>query len=420
VRSLVLSALVLAAAWGCHSTTPESGTPGGTSLAPRCIESGPRAAATAPRPSLKDVEPRVLWRTTLPWRGLKLEFALAGDRLAVVGGNKLWLLDLQGNIVGGVLDPESQVASAPVADAQGNFYFASSKVFSVARDGHIRWSLKLGSNLDASWETTYTSKLLLGPDETLYFAASDGLLYAIRSTDGQLVWKQQVGLAENGHVPWVGPGVGDTFFVGGVPYQASVGTASAQPQVRGDPVLASFPSFTGLVAGRFVDDGTRLQLRMHFLDRCGQTAWSLPETKSWRVDLAGFGDSLLAYSGEGASWYSPEGALQRGPRPLGGFTTALGADGTLYNTVCSQQDASSADMTLVASSLELTESWRIELGKPCTYSGTALADNGVLYLARELPAGIEVIAVQTASPGLAATAWPARWHDNRQTGWLHP
>jgi hypothetical protein len=77
-------------------------------------------------------------------------------------------------------------------------------------------------------------------------------------------------------------------------------------------------------------------------------------------------------------------------------------------------------MSLVAYSSELTESWRIELGKPCTYSGTVLADDGVLYVAREVADGIEVIAVQTASPGLAPTAWPARRHDNRQTGWLAP
>jgi hypothetical protein len=367
-----------------------------------------------------DVEPHVLWRTKLPWRGLKMELALAGERLAVVGGNKLWLLDLAGNIVGGVLDPMSQNASAPVADEEGNFYFASSKVFSIAPDGKVRWAVELGSNTDQSQETTYTSKLLLGPGGVLYFAASDGLLYALRRNDGELIWKQQVGLAENGHVRWVGPGVGDSFFVDGVPYQATTGAPSAQPQVRGVPVMASFPSFAGLVAGRFEDDGTRLQLRLHFLDPCGQPAWSLPETGSWRVDVAGFGDALLAYSGGNASWYSTEGALLRGPRPLGGFSTALGADGTLYNTVCSQQDERNADMSLVAYSLELTESWKLDLGKPCTYSGTVLADDGVLYIARELPDGIEVLAVQTASPGLAPTAWPTRWHDNRQTGWLRP
>ena len=121
-----------------------------------------------------------------------------------------------------------------------------------------------------------------------------------------------------------------------------------------------------------------------------------------------------------ASWYSAEGALRQGPRPVPGFATTLGADGTVYTTACSQQDARTSDLSLVAYSSELTSMWRLELGKPCTYSGTALADDGVLYLARELIDGIEILAIQTASPGLAPTAWPTRRHDNRRTNWLSP
>jgi hypothetical protein len=52
-----------------------------------------------------------------------------------------------------------------------------------------------------------------------------------------------------------------------------------------------------------------------------------------------------------------------------------------------------------------------------------LDDNGVMYLTRRGDSGAdatEVIAIQTASPGLADSSWPSLRHDNRGTAWLVP
>ena len=101
-----------------------------------------------------------------------------------------------------------------------------------------------------------------------------------------------------------------------------------------------------------------------------------------------------------------------------GTPSSLGADGTLYTTHCSPVDGGTSTVTVTAYSPTLDELWAIDIGSPCSYSGTALADDGVLYFARNETSRLEIIAIQTASPGLAPTAWPTHFHDNRRTGWL--
>jgi hypothetical protein len=52
-----------------------------------------------------------------------------------------------------------------------------------------------------------------------------------------------------------------------------------------------------------------------------------------------------------------------------------------------------------------------------------LDHSGVMFLSRRGEAGTdstEVIAIQTASPGLADSSWPSLRHDNRGTAWLVP
>jgi hypothetical protein len=143
---------------------------------------------------------------------------------------------------------------------------------------------------------------------------------------------------------------------------------------------------------------------------------------SWNVELALFDDSLFVRGGphgKSAYVYSESGEKLRGPVALRGFATSLGADGTLYTTECTATDLRAGELTLVAYDADLSERWSLNLGRGCTYGGTAIAPDGVLYLGREDPEGkIEVLAVQTQSPGLAPTPLPTRAADNRRTGWI--
>jgi hypothetical protein len=80
---------------------------------------------------------------------------------------------------------------------------------------------------------------------------------------------------------------------------------------------------------------------------------------------------------------------------------------------------------LIAYTSDLEEMWRLNLGKPdnCPIGNGVLDEDGVLYLARALSGGdenVEILAIQTQSPGLAESSWPSLRHDNRGTMWLVP
>jgi hypothetical protein len=117
--------------------------------------------------------------------------------------------------------------------------------------------------------------------------------------------------------------------------------------------------------------------------------------------------------------YDTQGALVAGPVP-GGRPVAVGADGTIYGLLCNEQDWTQPS-SLVGYTPDFRETMRVDLNGYCPEEGVALSDDGVLYLVRGAPspAGAEVVAVQTRSPGLARSSWPIVGKgDNGGTRWL--
>jgi hypothetical protein len=119
--------------------------------------------------------------------------------------------------------------------------------------------------------------------------------------------------------------------------------------------------------------------------------------------------------------------LIAGPIEVAGFPIAAGADGTIYVYMTPRFNADKQRDRLTAYSLDLKELWRLEL--PDSGAGlignVILDDDGMMYVARGgktsgLPRGLEVLAIQTRSPGLADSSWPSLRHDNRGTSWLVP
>jgi hypothetical protein len=362
-----------------------------------------------------------VWTTPISGSGLNSELAVTSNRLALVGGNKLWLLDHGGHVAGQLLDASAQFATTVVADPSGNFYFATSSIISVNGDGVVRTQFGLGRNLSGSQETTSTGRhVLLSPGGLLHFAASDGYLYGL-TTDLHVVaaWKRDVGLNPQGGARDVTAGVGDTFFVDGFPYDAATGAISAQPSVAGTAVTAAVPTPSGIGSWSWPQSGQQVDGFM--MDRCGSPLWSLPNTPGfWLFQLVSFGDQSLIRHDSSLIWYSALGGEVQPPVAIAATPTGIGADGTIYAIECSSTDMKLANMTLRAYSQDLSEIWHLDLGPPCTNSGTALADDGMLFVAREGMSGIEVLGIQTLSPGLAKTSWPTRQHDNARTGWLPP
>jgi outer membrane protein assembly factor BamB len=395
---------------------------GGTTLT--CIENWPTQPNSGSKPSIEGVQPGIKWKKTVPWLAYTSDLVLTGDRIGLLAGNKLWLLDRSGNVVGDFLDATAMGSATVVADAIGNFYLATSRIVALTQDGAVRWTFEFGPSVSPLYSVGETSStMLLSPMGVLYFAASDGYVYALQTSDGHVQWKREVGLRADGRVRWMNIGVGDAVFVEDRAYRASDGTPLGDLNVNGAAVQPLLASSSGVLAGRYVNspDG-RLENRMHMLGRCGELQWSFPDMQSWYSTLAGTDDALFVTRFDGTRfwsyWYSKTGSALKGPLPNRGVASALGADGTVYSLECDSGLLDQANMTVFAYASDLTEAWALGMGAPCNYSAAALADDGLLYLARDVSAGVEVIAIQTKSPGIASTAWPARRHDNRRTSWL--
>ena len=161
------------------------------------------------------------------------------------------------------------------------------------------------------------------------------------------------------------------------------------------------------------------------LDSCGAMRFALPATRpQWPV-LAGPGDRLFVVEREDVtasptevSVYAPDGTRAVGPTPAAP-PWALGADGTVYGLAC---DTSGLDgpAHLTAYAPDLTPRWTLELGDACPLAGPIIDAAGRLFFARFLPEkeACELVAVQTASPGLAAGPGPTRHGDDHGTMWV--
>ena len=94
----------------------------------------------------------------------------------------------------------------------------------------------------------------------------------------------------------------------------------------------------------------------------------------------------------------------------------VGADGVLYAVEYRSGRTSS---TIAALTPGLVQQWTVEVpGELDQDSSAALADDGVLYLQlASASSRNSVVAIQTTSPGLARSSWPALRHDNGATNW---
>lgn len=458
----ILTLLILQFSYGCNntknavkqdasklkdaSTIKDAQFDSSMTATPRCIEHWPKNPKASPQPSLRGVgEPKVLWRKKFPALSQPNEPpALAGDRLGILIGNKLWILDrVTGEVVGKATSSGDYMQYDVIADTEGNFYFGTGgSIISLSSEGKLRWPR--GANIydKELSECPYKNNILLSPNGILYHASTDGYLYAQHSEDGSTLWKKKIGVFSEDRALYARGGVGDTFYVSGVPYETSGGKADSQFSVNGTTVSVGYAAYSGgLIAYPPSKElGAELYFSLQYFDKCGKLIWSLPSTSdtSWFVELIGFNEELLVdgYSTkdrEKTYIYSKSGKRLSGPIMVRGFPTTLGGDNTIYYTYCERIDVGNVNtvhseekrLYLVAYSWKLEELWSLDLGiDGCTSSSTAIADDGVLYLTREsvdddrIINSVEVIAVQTASPGLANTAYPTRANNNRRTGWL--
>lgn len=394
----------------------------------QCVRGWPEAARFEPAASLAGVTPGVVWRTPLG-SSINDWLLLTDTRLAFTAGGSLYLLDHEGALLGRRSSAAFESVTSAVADDDGNFYFVGHSVHSVDPDGALRWLTPLPG--ESGRYPRATGRLVRDPGGDLYFGATDGHLYAVDGDDGALRWRTRL-TGDGQRPPAVLGGAGDAVLAiarDGSPQAQLWNTATGAPMAHfvgrgGEHHGAMLGRSLGIVTQRMEDRGGAYPwMHISVLDSCSRERWQIPARRPQWPALVGPDDQLFVVERddvEGSptfvSVYDVDGERVAGPvampPPWG-----IGADGTIYAVAC---DSSAYDgpSRLHAYSPALEEQWMLPLGDACPVAGPVIDADGRLYFAWYFERTAEIVAVQTASPGIARTSWPVRRHDARGTGWL--
>ena len=407
-----------------------------------------RQRVIAPMPSLK-VTPRILWRKEVApnLAGVNGTVVLSGERLAITLGYSLFTFDRQGTPRGRWDNPSFAGLSEPVADPNGRFYVASDSARAFDGDARLIWTTPLRS--DESHEGVVSTPFVSSPDGVLYSAQADRSLQALERATGKVLWKTSV--------------ADDTAVAGRTLYRPAFGHGDRL--VVSSSTRASFYVFDrrtgkelfqvprppstkrvlpyGMAGehGFFAGEVLPTAIVVSAYDWDGVPRWSLPRPgdRDQRIDprFVDLEGNVVAYdgrygrAGEGATLrrFGCKGDERGSNKLLFGdgmslvYMFALGADGALIAEPLRDADAGGNAFAVVGFDPEMKEIWRFKFeGLVPPAKGTAsplvLASDGVLYLIGQRPNGTaELIAIQTSSPGLAATAWPVIRVDNMGSGW---
>jgi outer membrane protein assembly factor BamB len=399
----------------------------------KCIEDWPTAGGPHPlKPSLKVDAPRLLWRSEDLAGNQSSSLTdggpvLAGGRLAFQAGNWVYFINKDGTGIERVkYNALAAFPSALVADLDGNVYYsAPDGLFSLDGNGRLRWSVDQDSSNASEFDAGIPP--VLGPDGVVYLATRDQRVSAYRTSDGKMLWSQPAPTDRNYSVRLRGGG-GKAVFVA---YESIYPYAhTAALDVQDGKSLGAFvrpengASFTWRW-GEWVE-GWNLGVALGYtyvFDTCGEKRWSTDFHTSGVIAQG----ELLAVTTDGKTGSlflsDMQGNIVVGPSPAEGVPIAAGADGTIYTL--RSQVGSTGISRILAYSQDLNELWRLDLvgqvGDGMT-GNVVLDDDGVMFFTRLTQDGVgtEMIAIQTASPGLADSSWPSLRHDNRGTAWLVP
>jgi len=296
-------------------------------------------------------------------------------------------------------------------------------------DDGVEWGHPLGPNKYEYLNHTCVAPMLVDPDGILYFTATDGSFKAISPSDGKTVWSSvDATMERDSGSPSGKLGIGDRLFFGNsAAFKRSTGTRFTDIMVDGVPVSVQVAAYSHRLIGEArVNGNTPADLVV--VDECGNMKWSLGKSNRYEV-LVGFDDSIVVgeykYPTTPAFYrYSIDGELLAGPAKFGESTLlALGADDVLYLAGCARcSDPCDHDFDLeviaVSESMEVLD--RINVGSYCTNASAVLLDDGLMVVMRVGKGATEFVRIQTASPGLARTAWPTIRRDNERTAWVAP
>lgn len=433
LSSVVASILVCAFVCGGCSEAPASEADEDAGTITSCVGEPIETSDGKIESPLAGVVQSLLWSREIPCSALQQGLTLHGSTVALVAGNVLALIKGKDAPIQTVFGAFYEALGGHVVDETGRIFFVGDRLYSVDSEGRPGWSTGFVGDGDVDPRAYSRSAPLISSTGDILAASLGGYTYSFESDSGAIRWKFRASSEYWASVSLDG-GVADTlFYVGSESGRAKSAMLDvASGRLRGETVSdgkvmhfsAGVPGH-GILSRVLVMPATgRWSLAEgKLLDWCGQEKWSLEADSN--LSLVGFGGQLIGVSRELDGVRDPQrvvvydvnGEKVAGPTEAG-MPLAIGADGTIYSVQCDSNDQQ-APAVLVASSASLERLWDLNLGGPCLYGPAVMSDDGVMYLAREkVHGGVELLAIQTTSPGLAPTAWPTWRRDNRGSAWL--
>ena len=437
-----LAWLVVAAGCGGDPAAPGS-APGPFPEAP-AVGGDPHCWPAVPQAASLPVDPPkgTLWR--FPIEGAEPIGAVVRAR-EVFGARSeagLFVLDGQGQrrSAHGVL---GRIRPAPPTadEASGTFFLAAGALEALNGTAAVRWS----QSLPEPNTVGLTAAPVVDRAGSVY-AVNLGWLVAHRIADGAPRWRAAIRAQFNGY-PLVG---GDET---GIVVNAADEGFSIFAAADG-ALVARVPASPGtsqgvlrLVGGsRYLVVQTRaIGRRKVVMDRSGHTLWALPleADGGTRWDLLGGtleGELLIGDTMEGVE-VSPRihrtrcngervgsAGLTLPPGQRLGVSAVAGADGWFYLLTQQLPSYSDAGVTLLALDSTLTVRWTLAFPdrmQANAYNGAGafapvLREDGLLIFGLRKRADLrgEVVAIQTASPGLAPFPHAHPRADNGSSGWF--
>jgi outer membrane protein assembly factor BamB len=363
---------------------------------------------------------------------------LAGDRLVVTAGRHLLFVTKDGQSAEDVADRlfECQGAprgdwSPPVADSEGNVYvLGSGGLCSVTSTGLLRWAKSgMCSAVPGGYgelpKAYQCAAPVVSSDGKVFAGAADNRVFALDAHNGKTLWSAEIDSDETGYRSFFRGGGGNRLLLEIAGRGAALLDAASGEMVG--PMNFWCGAYSvgalGWMAGFECRGGKKsfatcdLPAAASVTGKPQDLAYVTAPGEQlvmydWAVDADGR-PTGLAY----LTLYAPDGTVVAGPSIADGYPVAVGADGTIYGWMCDAQGSHVA-----AYARDLQRLWYLSLPGYCYrfLGGAVLDGDGVLYLTTEGEAyeTTTLYAIQTRSPGLAASSWPHWRHDNRGTAWL--
>lgn len=434
MKRVFVAFVLVAVSSGCReSHAPADGGSKPTSWG-TCIEAWPPARTPALLPSLSSSTPTVLFAKSTGYSELGHFGGVVASAATVVvaSGFQVLFMDRDGNQKARYRHP-AWLRFSPATLSRSGFFVAATagSIVAFKENGEVAWESPLPGRQNLN-EFFQSAPWVVSNDDVLYGVGSDNTLLAVRASDGMKVWSSQLGAdASQGLPAQVMGGAGNAIFVrtwrGAVVFDRNDGRQlGSLTSADGVTLNAYEPTF---ILGGGLDLATTTRF---VLDRCGKQRWSSAVPGQTRVDgYSGIVDSLeriveissnpsdsgTSENNQVLSLWTFAGEKVASGRAQG-QPIAAGADGTTYVKVCPE---TGGNAFVAAFDQEAKELWRLDIGLGCPVGKAALLDDGRLLMVREAPENnlaTEIVAIQTASPGLARSSWPAHRRDNGGTSWL--